>query len=157
MSRQAPHLKAYGLNRPVAFVYVRQGVPALHLCCIDESGTPEIPGDTSHFVLAGVSIPIQHWRQADSDISAIKARYGLQEAEIHTAWLLRKYLEQSSIVNFEQLARDQRRAAVNRARTAHLLELQKHNRNKACRQAKKLCADRSLPSSCPIRAAAVHH
>ena len=113
------------------------GVPTLHLCYIDESGTPQIPGNTSHFVLAGVSIPIWHWRQADGEITDIKTRYGLQEAEIHTAWLLRKYLEQSRIADFERLDRDQRRAAVNSARTAHLLRLQKNNQNKAYRQAKK--------------------
>lgn len=112
-------------------------MPALHLCYIDESGTPQIPGNTSHFVLAGVSIPIWHWRQADGEISGIKARYGLQEAEIHTAWLLRKYLEQSRIADFEHLARHQRRAAVNSARTAHLLQLQRNNQAKAYRQAKK--------------------
>lgn len=110
---------------------------ALHLCYIDESGTSDIPGNTSHFVLAGVSIPIWHWRQADSQINAIKDRYGLQEAEIHTAWLLRKYLEQSRIDGFEQLTRDQRRAAVTSARTTHLLLLQRQNRHKAYRQTKK--------------------
>ena len=109
----------------------------MHLCYIDESGTSDIPGNTSHFVLAGVSIPIWHWRQADREISAIKARYDLQEAEIHTAWILRKYLEQSRISDFEQLSRDQRRATVTSERTAQLLQLQKQNRPKAYRQAKK--------------------
>lgn len=110
---------------------------ALHLCYIDESGTSDIPGNTSHFALAGVSIPIWHWLQADRQISAIKAQYSLQEAEIHTAWLLRKYLEQSRIADFERLTRDQRRAAVTSARTAHLLQLQRQNRHKAYRQTKK--------------------
>ena len=113
------------------------GVSALHLCYVDESGTSDVPGNTSHFVLAGVSIPIWHWRQADREISAIKAQYSLQEAEIHTAWLLRKYLEQSRIADFERLSRDQRRAAVTSARTAHLLHLQRQNRHKAYRQSKK--------------------
>lgn len=63
----------------------------MYLCYIDESGTSDIPGNTSHFVLAGISIPIWHWRDADREIFAVKTRYGLQNAEIHTAWLLRKY------------------------------------------------------------------
>ena len=70
-------------------------------------------------------------------LAPIKAQYSLQEAEIHTAWLLRKYLEQSRIADFERLSRDQRRAAVTSARTAHLLHLQRQNRHKAYRQSKK--------------------
>ncbi|MCY4462715.1 MAG: DUF3800 domain-containing protein [Albidovulum sp.] len=109
----------------------------MHLCYVDESGTSDDSGNSSHFVLAGMSIPIWHWRQADREFSAIKVQYGLQEAEIHTAWLLRKYLEQSRIADFGQLFRDQRRAAVTSARTVHLLDLQKQNRNKTYKQSKK--------------------
>ena len=32
----------------------------MYLCYIDESGTSDIPGNTSHFILAGLSLPI--WR-----------------------------------------------------------------------------------------------
>jgi hypothetical protein len=38
------------------------------------SGTPDVPGNTSHFVLAGLSILIWHWIDADREISAIMAR-----------------------------------------------------------------------------------
>ncbi|MCY3879553.1 MAG: DUF3800 domain-containing protein, partial [Rhodobacteraceae bacterium] len=110
------------------------GKPPLHLCYIDESGTSSIPGNTSHFVLAGVSIPVWRWSQADSQINAIKAEYDLHNAEIHTAWVLRKYLEQSRIEGFEQLPRNERRAAVTRARTAKLLDLQKQNQGKRYKQ-----------------------
>lgn len=58
-------------------------------CYIDESGTPEIPGNTSHYVLAGISIPIAYWKQCESKIHGIKknmdwqrmksTRLGLQE------------------------------------------------------------------------------
>ena len=119
------------------FFCAATGVPTLHLCYVDESGTSDIPGNTSHFVLAGVSIPIWYWRQADQQITAIKAQYGLQDSEIHTAWLLRKYLEQSRIDDFEQLTRDQRRVAVTQARMAHLLQLQRQNKRGAYRQTKK--------------------
>ena len=84
----------------------------MYLCYIDESGTADIPGNTSHFVLAGVSIPIWHWRDADREVMAIKRRYGLEDAEIHTAWLLRKYLEQSRIEGFDTLTRIQRTSDV---------------------------------------------
>ena len=66
----------------------------MHLCYIDESGTSDIPGNTSHFVLAGISVPVWHWKDCDIRISAIKAKYALRGSEIHVAWMLRKYLEQ---------------------------------------------------------------
>jgi len=109
----------------------------MYLCYVDESGTPEIPGNTSHFVLAGLSIPIWHWRTADRDISAILDRYGLGGAELHTAWMLRKYLEQSRIPNFEKLGWSDRRAAVERERNTYLLHLQKTGAAKTYRQNKK--------------------
>jgi hypothetical protein len=49
----------------------------MYLCYVDESGTSEIPGSTSHFILAGISIPIWHWRTSDRAIYNILARYGL--------------------------------------------------------------------------------
>src|SRR6266566_118621 len=102
----------------------------MYVCYVDESGTPEIPGDTSHFVLAGISIPIWHWRDADRSISAILAKYGLGSAELHTAWILRKYLEQSRIPNFDKLNWTDRRTAVERERNKYLLHLQKHGPTK---------------------------
>jgi hypothetical protein len=112
----------------------------MYLCYVDESGTPEIPGDTSHFVLAGISIPIWHWRDADRSVSAILGRYGLGDAELHTAWILRKYLEQSRIPNFDKLSWTDRRAAVERLRNTNLLNLQKSGRSKAYHQNKKTYA-----------------
>jgi hypothetical protein len=66
----------------------------VYLCYIDESGVPEVPGNTSHFVLAGLAIPIDRWTEADREITTILSKYDLQNAEIHTAWLLRPFLEQ---------------------------------------------------------------
>ena len=109
----------------------------MYLCYVDESGTPEIPGNTSHFVLAGISIPIWHWRSTDRTISGILSRFGLGSDELHTGWLLRKYLEQVKIADFEALTWDQRRAAVERECNISLLQLQKRNASKAYRQAKK--------------------
>lgn len=109
----------------------------MYLCYIDESGTPEVPGNTSHFVLAGVSIPIWHWNDADRDVSAVMSRYGLEGQELHTAWLLRPYLEQSHIPNFPQLDWDSRRSASQRARAAHVLQLQRGRNRKTYNQVRK--------------------
>ena len=112
-------------------------VNSLYLFYIDESGTSSIPGNTSHFVLAGVSLPIWHWRDADREVANIKQNFELQDSEIHTAWLLRKYLEQSRIPNFASLSYSRRRAEVTRARTKHLLQLQNSSNRRAYRQTKK--------------------
>lgn len=109
----------------------------MYVCYVDESGTPEIPGDTSHFVLAGISIPIWHWRDADRSISAILSKYGLESAELHTAWMLRKYLEQSRIPNFDKLNWSDRRTAAERERNKYLLRLQKTGPAKTYHQNKK--------------------
>src|SRR3990172_3579068 len=101
----------------------------MYLCYIDESGTPDIPGNTSHFVLAGVSMPIWRWRDADREISQVLFKYGLIDAEFHTAWITRKFLEQSKIADFERLNHFERRSAVSRMRTAELLRLQSRIQN----------------------------
>jgi len=109
----------------------------MYLCYIDESGTPDIPGNTSHFILAGMSIPIWHWRDADRETAIILSRYGLTGAELHTAWIARAYQEQARIAGFEQMAWPARRAAVESARTQQLLQLQRKQNSKAYRQLKK--------------------
>lgn len=109
----------------------------MHLCYVDESGTSDVPGTSSHFVLAGVSIPIQAWKSADADLSAILAKYDLAGKELHTAWLLRKYYEQSKIPNFENLDRTARRSQTARARVVALLSAQKSGNAKAHKQLKK--------------------
>jgi len=98
----------------------------MYLCYIDESGTPDIPGNTSHFVLAGLSVPIWHWKGSDSEVSALKKKYSLaSDAEIHTGWMLRKYLEQKKIPNFDALPYTQRRIKVEQLRNTELYRLQK--------------------------------
>jgi len=109
----------------------------MYICYVDESGTSEIPGNTSHFILSGISIPIWHWRTSDGDVAAVLARYGLAGKEFHTAWILRNYLEQSRIPDFESMDWAARRSAVEHKRNAHLLDLQKTCQRKAYRQAKK--------------------
>lgn len=103
---------------------------------MDESGTSESPGNTSHFVLVGLSIPIWHWKTCEYEVSKIKKRYDLQSSEIHTGWLLRKYLEQSKIPNFEKLSRSARQSEVEKYRRSELLRLQKTHNGTYC-QTKK--------------------
>ncbi|MFI5095787.1 MAG: DUF3800 domain-containing protein [Candidatus Acidiferrales bacterium] len=109
----------------------------MYVCYVDESGTPEIPGNTTHFVLAGISIPIRHWRSIDRSISTLLKRYGLSGAEFHTAWILRKYLEQTRIPGFDNLDWNNRRIAVEHQRNKHLLQLQKTGPSTKYRQVKK--------------------
>lgn len=91
-----------------------------YVCYVDESGVPEIPGNSSHFVLAGLAIPVERWREADSRVASVMERYSLTNAELHTAWMFRKYSEQTKIDRFESLSYDQRRTEVTRLRTAEI-------------------------------------
>ncbi len=75
----------------------------MRICYLDESGTPELSGDSSHFVLLGLSIQGETWKHKDDDITVIKRRFGLEGAEIHSGWLSRRYLEQERIPNFDML------------------------------------------------------
>ena len=109
----------------------------MYLCYIDESGTSAIPGNTSHFVLAGISVPIWHWNDCDRELRRIKERYDLRDSEIHTAWLLRKYIEQNKVPDFDRLTYRNRRSAVTRLRIAELLRLQALPNRKLHRQTRK--------------------
>ncbi len=108
----------------------------MYLLYIDESGTSSIPGNTSHFVLAGLSIPIWQWKNCDRAISNIKHPYGMGDAEIHTAWMLRKYPEQQKIPDFSNMNYTERRREVSKIRTAELLRLQRGS-SKTYKQTKK--------------------
>ena len=110
----------------------------MYLCYIDESGTSTVPGNTSHFVLAGISIPIWHWQDCDRELRVVTKTFGIEHAELHTAWMLRPYLEQRKIKNFDSLNFESRRLEVDRYRRAELLRLQKtHGTAKAYRQTRK--------------------
>ena len=109
----------------------------MYLCYIDESGTPDIPGNTSHFILAGLSIPIWNWKDCDRDIGDIKKQFKLEGSEIHIAWILRPYIEQTKITGFESLDYKQRRFSVKSLRNSELLRLQKAGNPKRYKQAKK--------------------
>ena len=125
MSRQASRFEADASKAQSRF-----------FCYVDESGTPAIPGNTSHFVLCGISVPVWHWKTCERDITAIKNKYGLRDAEIHTAWIARRCLEQSKIPGFKDLNYASRRREVGKIRNARLIELQKTGGAKYRRVAK---------------------
>lgn len=109
----------------------------VNFCYIDESGTAQIPGNTSHYVLCGVSIPVNKWKVCDKAISKIKQKYGLSTAEIHTGWIMRKYFEQAKIDDFDNLSHTERRSKVTALRKAEIFRVQKLKDNKALKQLKK--------------------
>lgn len=120
----------------------------MYICYIDESGTSAIPGNTSHFVLAGLSLPIWHWKDCDTEIAKIKAKFQLEiNDEIHTAWIARPYLEQIRIPNFKDLSYQQRRSQVNQYRRGELLRLQRSQARQYKQTKKELLKNRSLHSS----------
>jgi hypothetical protein len=77
--------------------------------------------------LAGISIPIGEWKYCDNEISKIKGTYDLIDNEIHTSWIMRKYIEQSKIPRFTSLSYKNRRIAVNEKRKEELYKLQRGN------------------------------
>ena len=108
----------------------------MHLCYIDESGTADVPGNTSHYILAGVSVPDEYWKQHHDQIESLKRSYRLEDAEIHVAWMMRRYPEQEAISGFHLMSDENRRSEVRKRRVAEILRLQKTNR-KAVKQTKK--------------------
>ncbi len=109
----------------------------MFLCYMDESGVSSISGNTTHFVLAGLAIPIWRWKKCEEEIRHLAAKYDLAHSEIHTAWMLRPYLAQSNIENFENLDAHERRNKVLKLRSEALYTLQKNKKTKLCKQTKK--------------------
>lgn len=109
----------------------------MYLCYVDESGTSSIPGNTSHFILSGLAIPIDKWRICESDIYNLKNRFHLQNSEIHTGWILRPYIEQNKIQSFSQLDLINRKIEVEKQRKREIYKLKKNKNNNALKQVKK--------------------
>src|SRR5437660_3858966 len=110
----------------------------MYLCYLDESGTPEISGNTSHFVLLGFAIPADVWLDKDQRINRIKSQYGLRDVEIHTGYLSRRFPEQEKVQNFISLDSPGRRAAVTVEREQHLIKTVALRSDKKLLELKKL-------------------
>lgn len=103
----------------------------MFICYLDESGTTE-PGDSSlHFVLVGLAILASSWKDKDAQVDAIKRRYGLQDAEIHTAWMLREFSEQKAIPGFDGFDWEGRRRMAVAQRTQNLARPRSRSAQKA--------------------------
>jgi hypothetical protein len=109
----------------------------MNFCYVDESGTSQIPGNSNHFILAGLSIPIMYWKSCDLQINNLKKKFALENNEIHVAWILRSYLEQSKIADFDNLSIDQRKSEVHRLRVIEIYRLQKSGNSTLLKQTKK--------------------
>ncbi|MGH2567807.1 MAG: DUF3800 domain-containing protein, partial [Bacteroidota bacterium] len=70
-------------------------------------------------------------------VAAIKYKYGLKDSEMHVGWILRPYVEQTKIPNFNTLNYAQRRYEVERFRKTEVLRLQKSSNKLAYNQTKK--------------------
>lgn len=90
------------------------------LCYLDESGTVD-PGTTSHFVLLGLALRGDRWRALDAEIEHVKAAHGLAGAELHTAFMYKRFPEQERIAAFIALDRDERRRMMLEARRPSVL------------------------------------
>ena len=60
-----------------AFVCLWESWGVVYLCYIDESGVSQMPGNSTHFVLAGIVVPIWHWKDCERQIQLIKQHYSL--------------------------------------------------------------------------------
>src|SRR5438128_2332448 len=94
----------------------------MYFCYLDESGTPQLSAQTSHFVLLGLAIPASVWHLKDNQINTIKSSYSLRDVEIHTGYLARRFPEQEQIVGFEEMDFVHRRAAVKAIRDNYLVK-----------------------------------
>lgn len=98
-------------NCPASDAFLYLGA-VVYICYLDEPGGPEAGATTDHFILLGIAIPAHTWKPRDAEVYALKGQYGLQDCEVHTAWMLREYPEQKAVPDFETLDWPARRRAV---------------------------------------------
>jgi len=89
----------------------------MYLLYVDESGvTNPHPSQTSHYVMIGLAVHVRTWFALTSRVRSLKSAYALdgdtEKLELHAAWLLRAFHEQSVIPNFNDLSRPARYNAV---------------------------------------------
>ena len=106
------------------------------MCYLDESGVTENVS-TTHFVLVGFAVQAEQWKWMEKAINRCKVPLGLENTEIHTAWMHRRYPEQEHISGFDNLDFAQRRAAVKQRRKGHLLRLAASGTRKQLKSAQR--------------------
>ena len=93
----------------------------MYFCYLDESGTVAAADLSSlHFVLVGLAILAPSWKHKDVEIDAVKKKYGFENQEAHTAWMLREYPEQKVIPDFELQDFETRKRLVLAVRTQNI-------------------------------------
>jgi hypothetical protein len=93
----------------------------MYICYVDESGVEQIGANTSHFVYLGLAVPAETWKAKDQQISAVLADYNLLGEEVHAGWILRRYVDQERVADFEKMDGEARRKAVQAERDAWLI------------------------------------
>jgi hypothetical protein len=89
----------------------------MYLLYVDESGVanPHV-SQTSHYVLFGLAVHVGTWFALTRRVRELKSRYALdgdtESLELHAAWMLRAFREQSLIPSFADLSRRARFEAV---------------------------------------------
>jgi hypothetical protein len=104
----------------------------MYFLYLDESGS-----NTSHFVLFGLGIPALSWQKMTNQITPIKKAHELEGKEIHTGWMMRRFLEQEKIPNFENLNYEDRKKAVIEKRKIVLNKLAMLGEKKKIQRTKK--------------------
>lgn len=84
----------------------------MHILYVDESGNPDDEPTSSHFVIAGLSLPLHTWKDRDADLRRLFTEHRLAGAEVHSAWMARRYPEQQRIDGFHTLSESSRRDSV---------------------------------------------
>lgn len=95
----------------------------MYLLYVDESGVANPhPSQTSHYVLIGLAVHVGTWFALTRRVRSLKRRYTLDGdadgLELHAAWMLRSYREQSLIPSFPDLDRRARFDAMKAWRAA---------------------------------------
>ena len=108
----------------------------MYICYLDESGVQENTG-TPYFVLSGLAIPAEQWKDLERQITACKRNRGLEDAEIHAAWVARRYVEQEQIADFDTLGWPARRVAAEKKRDEALIKLAARKSASHLKEAKK--------------------
>lgn len=90
---------------------------SVYLLYVDESGvTNPHSSQTSHYVLLGLAVHVGTWFALTRRVRDLKKHYALDGEtdglELHAAWMLRAYREQSLIPSFTELSRRARFEAI---------------------------------------------
>ena len=103
----------------------------MYLLYIDESGVPGHDPGSTHFVVLGLAIHESTWYALEARVAGVRRRFGLDPAaELHAAWILRRYRDQEAVRDFELLDWASRRRAVEAVRRQEQKKWKKWDSNR---------------------------